>query len=594
MLPPTITSRKGTNLAGFVMRLVVEVAGRELEVEADLAESVDVLRNQIFSLLDESVEDLDLILDGFGPLSDDIDLARISFPTNRLLLRHRINQLPSDWTECCTALFLSSPTLQPASKIQNLHVCQGCAALCRSGSPAELDIHKDPFRCQCIDTEECLFACRKAEWYPLDAQKQVIKKLEKTCQTLWKSYFGPGIAEFSIGMRRNREVVRLYEDPALQEAARKLIPKETLEARQTALSTALPGRDGYLEQLLTWFKTEFFTWTNAPKCQQCGETTENTGSEQPTAEDQRHMARRIEIYTCASGHRTRFPRYNHPGKLLETRTGRCGEWAICFGLILRASGYETRVVLDYTDHVWNEAWSEQQSRWLHCDSCEAKLDSPLLYEQGWGKKLTYVFAESIYGIKDVILRYTKDFEEVKKRRGQVPEPWIGLYAKDVTRRLRSSLSSVDFQRLEERDISEDKELHHGRVLSASEVQPRESGDLAWRQARGELGPSCSTEEQKVPSEEGKSQPIPDKPVSIPSEETKSTPSPPHSDPPKSAKSDIKQKVSQAFIQLTAGCSNAECSNEHCASSGKVGKMGASEAAALALKLVASGQFRVCG
>ena len=28
--------------------------------------------------------------------------------------------------------------------------------------------------------------------------------------------------------------------------------------------------------------------------------------------------------TCM--HKTRFPRYNHPEKLLETKKGRCGEW----------------------------------------------------------------------------------------------------------------------------------------------------------------------------------------------------------------------------------------------------------------------------
>ena len=109
--------------------------------------------------------------------------------------------------------------------------------------------------------------------------------------------------------------------------------------------------------------------------------------------------------------------------LTSSRTGRCGEWANAFTMICNGLGYKARLVYDHTDHVWTEVEFTHDSKayHYHVDPCENSFNIPLLYERGWGKKLTYIFSISIERIVDSSKRYTQNWEEMKTRRLEVSE-----------------------------------------------------------------------------------------------------------------------------------------------------------------------------
>uniref|UniRef100_A0A8C6TS92 Peptide-N(4)-(N-acetyl-beta-glucosaminyl)asparagine amidase n=1 Tax=Neogobius melanostomus TaxID=47308 RepID=A0A8C6TS92_9GOBI len=239
---------------------------------------------------------------------------------------------------------------------------------------------------------------------------------------------------FLVTLQSNFQHVMVYENPEIQRKARSSIPHEQLssnaEKRMQEAKEADPGckvgkEDFVVLELLRWFKQDFFSWVDALPCSRCGGRTQNTGALSPSTEDLRWGAQRVENHFCQTCQLSnRFPRYNNPEKLLETRRGRCGEWANCFTLCCRAMGLEARYVWDSTDHVWTEVYSPSQRRWLHCDSCENTCDKPLLYEVGWGKKLSYILAFSRDQVVDVTWRYSCKHPEVLSRRTKVQEAWL--------------------------------------------------------------------------------------------------------------------------------------------------------------------------
>ncbi|KAM8840368.1 peptide-N(4)-(N-acetyl-beta-glucosaminyl)asparagine amidase isoform 2-T2 [Spinachia spinachia] len=300
---------------------------------------------------------------------------------------------------------------------------------------------------------------------------------------------------FFLTLQSNFQHVMIYENPELQQKARSHIPHQQLssaaeqkltEAKEADPECKLGMEDFLLLELLKWFKQDFFSWVDCLACSQCRGPTVNSRSLSPTADDLRWGAQRVENHFCQSCQlSTRFPRYNNPEKLLETRRGRCGEWANCFTLCCRALGLEARYIWDSTDHMWTEVYSVSQCRWLHCDSCENGCDKPLLYEVGWGKKLAYVLAFSKDQVVDVTWRYSCKHPEVLSRRSRVQEAWLLHTIASFNASRQQSLSPERKKELTERLLVELVEFISPKKPKPGELGGRNSGSLAWRVARGE-------------------------------------------------------------------------------------------------------------
>jgi peptide-N4-(N-acetyl-beta-glucosaminyl)asparagine amidase len=305
----------------------------------------------------------------------------------------------------------------------------------------------------------------------------------------------------------HKVVSTFYNDPRVIQKVKEVIPwdkfkkiaSEKADLLSSRVTTSKSGceRELIIMELLDWFKNDFFSWydhavCNNESCCKFGEAMSERGSGQPTIGDMMFGASRVETYKCQScGSSERFPRFNHPLKLLETRKGRCGEWANMLTCILTVYGFDCRLVLDFTDHVWTEVYNEHEDRWIHVDSCERSLDSPLLYETGWGKKLTYCIALHKYEIQDVTWRYVSDLRAALTRRDQCSESWLSDFIVKVNNHLRQKLPNDEKHRLLHRSARELIDLLHTpwnrRTGNSTELLGRQSGSEAWRLARNEMG-----------------------------------------------------------------------------------------------------------
>ncbi|CAM6087317.1 unnamed protein product [Calypogeia fissa] len=298
---------------------------------------------------------------------------------------------------------------------------------------------------------------------------------------------------------------QIYEDPSAQAAALKTVNFSEIE-ENALVDLARKGKLGLsqdelerakLHQLCLWFKNSF-KWVNQPSCEKCGGDSLSVGAGIPNHEELKWLASRVELYRCKMCFsEVRFPRYNDPRKLLETRRGRCGEWANCFTLYCRALGYRARLILDFTDHVWTECYLPGVGRWVHTDPCDGVIDEPLLYEQGWKKKLSYIIALSHNGVRDVTKRYTRQWSDVLRRRNLLSEVETEELLMMLNLQMRSDVSSEEWDELATLDAQEDAEIktsYLGRDPPHTEKQlpGRQSGSEEWRVERGENGDSVDS------------------------------------------------------------------------------------------------------
>ncbi|KAK5649091.1 hypothetical protein RI129_003983 [Pyrocoelia pectoralis] len=290
-----------------------------------------------------------------------------------------------------------------------------------------------------------------------------------------------------------------YADKDLQKRALAVIPKTKLEINaQNSLrklqENAKEGNvsdfdytvdDFLLLELLDWFKNDFFTWIDSPKCRYCNSKTYF----EKMSDDPNLLihTNRVEMHRCTKCQNlTPFPRYNSVHILLLTRSGRCGEWANTFTLLCCAMGWDARLVVDQTDHVWTEVFMHSQNRWLHCDPCENVCDMPLMYENGWGKQVSYVMAYSPEEVQDVTWRYSSDHKRLMPRRTKCKENDLIDALVTLRSERQKSLSKARVEYLTKRILNELVDLMCEKKVRDKEKLGRTSGAESWRLMRGEI------------------------------------------------------------------------------------------------------------
>ena len=412
---------------------------------------------------------------------------------------------------CSSKLVESSEVTQAGIKTKenDLFICLVCAKYCHNINvdyiPHEELITDKTFNCQCnnckfdlLNMNNLNFGNESKEEFNkkimelinklkdvIDAFKKKQKMIELNNKILQRDF------EFEYIINLFEQRLQSYKNPELQQKIKEIIPKR--EEGSTS--------EQYVKALLKWYKKEYFSWCNKPKCSKCGQNDKNltiisyTGK--PNESELKYLAYKTEVYKCNQCQiEVRFPRCNNPIILLDTRTGRCSEWSNLFGAILYTCGFKVRLINNFEDHVWNEFYNQEEERWVHLDSCEQAYDTPLVYEQGWGRVMTFILGMSDDGLVEVTPRYVKDWKIVSERRSEKMEIKLAQILEDINKKMMVRISPEEKINIENRRKNEIKMFEEkikndlmtsdkDKNVKDEEKIGRQSGSLEWRKNRGE-------------------------------------------------------------------------------------------------------------
>lgn len=479
------------------------------------------LKLNMVSILDMDLNDFSIILENYGildnPDSLDLPLCVLGLEAkdskSYCIFIHNLKNPAEIWKNSCTKTILDDKFINQIGFVvkNNIPICYACKLFCRQNEPVKEVLLENSFSCMChnihnkfSNDKRCLFLDMQID-YKTNKQlvlqninsiltfhaEQVNKKEQAKIQVVNKKALDR-VFDFERSTKFGLQRVQMYEMQNVKEKVFSSIPISKLEEETkekiNGCKSNLAFKDEFVKSLLNWFKNGFFTWCNKPACVNCKKPCENyVDSSQPNEEERKWLASRTEVYKCGGcGGVERFPRYNNPAKLCDTKTGRCGEWANLFGCVLRSQGYDVRFIDNFEDHVWNEYWSESLNRWVHVDSCENAWDTPLIYEQGWGRSMTYILAYSIDGVFDVTRRYIKDWNIIASRRKQSDIDNLRKLIEFFNNSTRQNYSPERIEYLANRDLIEQVELLKLKDVKEAEMIGRQSGSEDWRKERGEI------------------------------------------------------------------------------------------------------------